>query len=73
MIIVTDTRGGYLLSRDDDPPTAEPLFVAASELPALLVDLLARETGTTDTAGAADEWDFFAFLCGNYQVMAVRP
>ena len=72
MIHVTDTRGGYLLARDDDRETTESFFVATAELPALLADLLAREAGP-QAGNAADEWDFFAFLCGNDQIMAVRP
>jgi hypothetical protein len=66
MITVTNTRGGYELRRDDDPPTAEPLFVDSSELPALLAELMARETG------APDAWDMFAFLCGNDQIALSR-
>jgi len=67
MIIVEDTRGGYTLRREEDPPQ-ETLFIATSELPALLAELIARES----SADIADEWDTFAFLCGNDQIMAVR-
>jgi hypothetical protein len=66
MIHVTDTRDGYLLSRDDAPPTATPFFIAQNELPALLAELLARETGDTNA------WDVFAFLCGNDQIAPTR-
>jgi hypothetical protein len=70
MIQVTDTRGGYELRRDDDPPQAESFFVRDSELPALIAELLARETAE------ADAWDLFAYFCGNDQAVhwqAVRP